>query len=305
MTRSLLSRATHGAPACAALAVTLAAARAAAQPSFPVHCGTDQIGTVTVTDYQAMYTTAPFGRDPQKRPGIEHGAPRIDLDVRGGARFKAFFDFTGCPTDLFLRPGTQFRWVQIVYTDSPNNDPHRGQAPTTGYVDPWSPPGGATADGYEDHKPFYWTDAEWSNVGTGGNFPNTHKLLFSDYSSRTFTDVGVSWRAELNLVCTWDMVIHPLGWFDWGWSMPADMLSDPSKTISLAPAAAAWHDGASPGLGKLEAATEFGNFGWRLTDARCCIASPEPAPLALLAGGALLILPGLRRARRRARADAA
>jgi hypothetical protein len=262
-------------------------------PPAPVLCEGVKIGTVDVTTYGVFYDVGAMPGDHD--PGISHAPPRLPRDSAGGAKFSAVFNFEGCPPGEFLREGTTFNWVQIVYTDSPANNPVRGVAPTTGYVDPWSPPGGGNGpagDGYEDQKPFYWTDAQLANVGQGGDPARTNTLLFSDYSTRSFTDAGVSWTAELNLVCTWDNQVHSLGYFDWGWTMPAMMLADPSREITLNPPRAVWNDGPSPGLAKLALASEFGGArGWMVTDEPCCISAlPGPSSSILLGLGIVATL---------------
>lgn len=256
-----------------------------------------KIGTIDFANYGVRYSY--FDSTANER--VTHAPPRrgvpfVDVDDAGGANFEATFNFLGCPPGETLRPGTQFRWLQIVYTNAPQTNAVRGNAPTTGYVDPWSPPGGGNGvggTGYEDLKPFYWTDTEWANPNLGGNPAATNTLKFSDTSQRPFTAADtkeVTWKADLNLVCTWEQKIHVLGYYTWGWKMPMGMAGDFSKVITLDPATAAFTAGASPGLnGILTAATEFGpgyagdpnRQGWTLTNESCCIV-PEPGVPALL-----------------------
>lgn len=284
----------------------LAVAVASAAP-IAVTDGGEQIGSIDFANYGVKYSYFDPDRDGPGMGGrVTHDPPRRTppltlLDDSGGARFDANFTFTGCPPGEKLRPGTQFRWLQIVYTNAPQTNAVRGNAPTTGYVDPWSPPAGGNGvggTGYEDLKPFYWTDAELADANIGGN-PNPASppttLKFNDTSQRPFTAANaneVTWKAYLNLVCTWDQMIHVLGYYEWGWKMPMGMAGDFAKVISLDPAVPTWTAGASPGLnGILTSATEFGpgyagdanRPGWTLTNQTCCIPEPAMATMIVMA----------------------
>lgn len=239
--------------------------------AIPVKCGDHTLGNITFSNYEVRYGEA------------EHTGNRKDTDTWGGANLDVSFTFDSCPPGMSLRDGLQFRWLQIVTTDSPVNDPtpdppdgieHRGQAPTTGYVDPWS----MGAGGYEDNKPFYYTDDEWKDHWNEA----TKTLSFWDRSCRPFGN-AVDWQADLNLVCTWDKTIHAIGYATWGW----DMAANPTPDVTLDPAILAWHAGASTNLaGIVNDASEFGN-AWKFTNDCCCV--PEPASgLLCLVGLAIL-----------------
>jgi len=232
------------------------------------------------------------------------------VDDAGGANFDATFNFTGCSPGTMLCPGAQFQWVQVVKTNAPQTNAVRGNAPSTGYIDPWSPPAGGAGQagtGYEDLKPFYWTDAELADPGSGGNPAVTDTLKFHDTSQRGFTsatDNDITWLADLNLVCTWDNLIHVLGYFEWGWTMPKGMAADFGKAITLDPKDVTWTAGASPGLGGiLTSQREFGKGyagdpnrpGWSLTDQSCCVAVPEPASIGLVSMGLIALILAHRR----------
>ncbi len=277
---------------------------ASADPINVVDNG-QKIGTVDFANYGVRYSYIDgTGRRITHSPPRQ-GPPLVNVDVAGGANFDATFNFTNCPPGTVLCRGAQFQWVQVVKTNAPQTNAVRGNAPSTGYIDPWSPPGGGTGQGgtgYEDLKPFYWTDAELADPDIGGNPGATDTLKFHDTSQRGFTsaaDNDITWLADLNLVCTWDNLIHVLGYFEWGWTMPKGMATDFGKEIALNPKDVKWAAGASPGLsGILTSQREFGKGyagdpnrpGWSLTDQSCCVAVPEPASVGLLSMGLLALL---------------
>jgi len=246
---------------------------AAPSPAESVLCGTFELGEVELLEYSPRYGTGKEWGDGTRDAG----------DLWGGTSFITSFTFEDCPPDMMLRPGLEFRWVQIVHTNSPISDDIRGDPPDGGYVDPWSKPGGS---GYEDEKPFYWTDAEYA-----ANWDSpTSTLTFSDRSKRPFSNDTITWGAELNLVCTWDKKVHVLGHWTWGWIM--DPLPDPDVTRDPLPPT--WTDGASFGFGDIvTSSAEFGTFGWTVTDECCCII-PEPATAFGIALGCLALCLRLR-----------
>lgn len=172
--------------------------------------------------------------------------------------------------------------------------------------------------GYEDFKPFYWTDAELADPAIGGN-PNPFRppttLKFSDTSQRGFTDAAskpISWTTDLYLVCTWDSMIHPLGYYEWGWTMPMGMANNQNLAITLTPGTPVFMPGYKADLkGIVESNTEFGAGSYPATHGgnartitnQCC---RVPLPQAFSAGLVGLGAVGpMRAARRRlaARAD--
>ncbi len=253
--------------ACVAISLRFSIAALA----VPVKCGDHTLGNISWSDYEVRYG---FGK-------TGHTGERQDTDTWGGANLDASFTFDSCPPDMELRPGLEFRWIQIITTTDPPTDPcERGTAPTDGYVDPWVNPN--TGWGWEDHEPFYWTDDQWEN-----NYWNadTKTLTFADRSRRSFSNAPVEWEAALNLVCTWETnIIHVLGHLIWGW----DMADQPNPDVTLDPATLSWTAGASANLETIVCKeTEFGD-DWTFTDECCCI--PEPGTVVLLGFGGLALI---------------
>jgi hypothetical protein len=274
--------------------LSLFSALADAAP-IDVLCGDDKIGTIDYANYKVQYA------QPDGNGGLtNHDAPKVAADVAGGAHFESTFNFIGCPDGETMRPGATFQWVQIVYTNSPQTG-DRGTAPTDGYVDPWAPPGGGAGagGGFEDFKPFYWTDAELANPAIGGNPAATNTLKFSDTSRRALQDDKITWLAKLYLICTWDKMVHALGYWTWGWEME-------NKGVALKPDPPTWTAGGSnDGIKKLEDASEFGAlgpvepFGWKVTDDCCCVPAAVPLPAPAAMAFTLMGMVGAKRAARR------
>lgn len=239
--------------------------------AIPVMCSSYQVGDIVFSGYDVCYGSI--------TEESTHSGDRLDSDIWGGAHLGAWFDFSSCPPGMRLREGAQFRWIQIVWTFDPIPDPVRGLPTRGGYVDPWSNPD-APPYGYEDMKPFYWTDGQWAGQWNA----DSKTLFFEDLPRRSFSYAPVDWEADLNLVCTWDNMIHVLGYVSWGWEMNA------AGDVQLAPAELAWHTGESPALASIvNDPTEF-NGAWTFTTECCCV-TPDlgaTAPLLLLGLTAIL-----------------
>lgn len=182
---------------------------------------------------------------------------------QAGAALEGGFTSSGndpCPPDGY-KPGTEFKWVQMVYTDAPL--------------------GGNTADEYYMDVPSGTNakDKPWYPYSSNDNNPagNSFTAGYYDGPSRNEPATGtLFWNGTNMLVCTNSGKINVIGSFLWGYHLTADGDQNNGSVDNFGFTPHTW--GNPPGSGLLGILSEHlkgtaTRKGWAVSTGCCC---PKP-----------------------------
>jgi hypothetical protein len=259
------------------LAVITPAIRRAEAATIPapnpmdIFCGTEKLGTLEITKYEAQTNG--------------------DGTVGAGIVAKFVLADTNCKYN--------FKWLQAVTAGKGTLGQADGTQPP--YLDPYDGGPGGTR---EDNLPWYWTEVENVRPGDGtgldgANGTNGPGTLFSDYPKQDKNNSTNFIKFETAFVCVDGLNISYLKGFTWGYKVNADMTSteDPfawltAPTNSLKGPTEAWD-------GTLNQKGGGTPVGYKFTTECNCKCVPEPSALLLCLCGIFLTATGQGRHRYR------